>query len=84
MPLVEITGTYYGTDADGKATKEKIPFTVHNALLTGDVQNELSHSRNISFTAPNTVVANLLWGIAPFVILGLLFWFFFMRQIKKR
>ncbi len=32
--------------------------------------------------APNVMVMNLLWGIAPFLILGVLFWFFFIRQIK--
>jgi len=84
VPLAEITGTFYGTDADGKATKGEIPFTVHNFLLTGDIENDLSHSLKISFKTPNTVMANLLWSIMPFLILGVLFWFFFMRQIKRR
>jgi len=28
------------------------------------------------------MLMNLVWGVAPFIILGLLFWFFFIRQIK--
>ena len=84
MPLAEITGIYYGTDADGKVTKQEIPFTVHNFLLTDEVENELSHSPKISFRTPDTAVTNHLWGIVPFLIMGVLFWFFFMRQIRKR
>ncbi len=62
MPLAEITGTFYRTDADGKVTKNEIPFTVHNFLLTGSIENDLSHSRNISFTTPNTVIDEPLLG----------------------
>jgi hypothetical protein len=84
MPLAEIIGTFWETDKDGKVTKEEIPFAVYNALLTGDVQNELSHSPKISFSTPSLIQTSLLWNLAPFLIMGVLFWFFFMRQIKKR
>ena len=94
LPLEDITGTYLKTgkvtaEADSKgdtkvdkATPDGIPFVVHNAWLTPDQLNLLTHSPRISNSAPNVVVMNLLWGIAPFLILGLLFWFFFIRQIK--
>ena len=29
-------------------------------------------------------IADLLWGVAPFIVLGILFWFFFIRQIRKQ
>jgi hypothetical protein len=29
-------------------------------------------------------LADLLWGIVPFLILGVLFWFFFIRTIRKQ
>ncbi len=93
LPLEDITGTYYRVEASGKGaaeagdkagkvTTEEVPFVVHNAWLTPDELNLLTHSPKITNTAPNVVVMNLLWGIAPFLILGVLFWFFFIRQIK--
>lgn len=84
MPLAEVTGTFYEVDKDGKVTSTEIPFTVHNFFLTGVVENKLVHSRYVSFSASNTVLMNLLWSITPFLILGVLFWFFFIRQIKAR
>ena len=82
LPLEDITGTYYRVDKTGKVLPEEIQFVVHNAWLTPDELNLLTHSPKITNTAPNVVVMNLLWGIAPFLILGVLFWFFFIRQIK--
>lgn len=29
-------------------------------------------------------LSDLLWGIGPFLVLGVLFWFFFIRQIRKQ
>ena len=84
LPLVEITGTYLKTDQNGEATKDEIQFTVHNFLLTGEAERELTHSPKITISSPNTVLTNVLWGIAPFLTLGLLFWFFLMRQIKAK
>ena len=82
LPLAEITGTYYRTDRTGKATQEEVPFVVHNFLLTQEAETNLTHSQKITISSPNVVVMNLIWGIAPFLILGVLFWFFFIRQIK--
>jgi len=74
-------------EKDGKEVKPlveepPISFIVHNAWLTQEQLNLLTHSPKITNSAPNVVVMNLLWGIAPFLILGVLFWFFFIRQIK--
>lgn len=84
MPLVEITGTYYEVGTDGKVSSTEIPFTVHNFLLSGEVENKLVHSPRIAMSSPNTALANLLWGVAPFLILGVLFWFFLIRRIKAK
>jgi len=81
LPLVEITGSYLGVE-NGKVTPTEVPFVVHNAWLTPDELTLLTHSRKVVNTAPNVMVMNVLWGIAPFLILGVLFWFFFIRQIK--
>jgi cell division protease FtsH len=82
LPLEDINGEYYVVDKTGKVTADKIPFVVHNAYITQSQFDALTHSPKISNSAPNVVVMNLLWGIAPFLILGVLFWFFFIRQIK--
>ena len=82
LPLVEIDGSYLALDKDGKVGKDQIPFVVRNAWMTPEQINLLARSRAISNSAPNVMVMNLLWGIAPFLVLGVLFWFFFIRQIK--
>jgi cell division protease FtsH len=82
LPLTDISGSYFKTDKDGKLTKEEVPFLVRNAWLTPEMVNKLTRSHKIHQTAPNAAVMNLIWGVAPFLVLGLLFWFFFIRQIK--
>ena len=84
LPLTEIAGTFFNfkTDKDGKVTKEEVPFVVRNAWLTPEMLNTLTRSHKITIGAPNVMLTQLIWGIAPFLILGVLFWFFFIRQIK--
>ena len=82
LPLTEITGSYYKLDKEGKPTKEEVSFLVRNAWLTPEMLNTLTRSHKVHQTAPNAAMTQLIWGIAPFVILALLFWFFFIRQIK--
>jgi cell division protease FtsH len=79
-PLTPITGEFYDVAKDGKQTK--VPFTSPNAMLTQKMLDQLLVSDKIEAGAPNIMLTNFLWGIAPFVVLGLLFWFFFVRQIK--
>ncbi len=71
LPLVEITGTFFRTDRKGQATKEEVPFVVHNAWLTPDETTKLSASDRVATRAPNMVWGELLWQIAPFIVLGL-------------
>ena len=80
--LTPITGTYYELDKDGKATKEEVPFIAPNVFLTQKMLDQLLPSEKIEAGAPNVMLTQLVWGIAPFLILGVLFWFFFIRQIK--
>ncbi|HEY4417848.1 MAG TPA: ATP-dependent metallopeptidase FtsH/Yme1/Tma family protein, partial [Verrucomicrobiae bacterium] len=83
LPLTEITGNYYGVDKESKPTADKIPFVVHNAWLTSEMVNNLTTSSKIKVSAPpNAQLWSVLLGIAPFIVLGVLFWFFFIRQIK--
>ncbi|HSY18978.1 MAG TPA: ATP-dependent zinc metalloprotease FtsH, partial [Candidatus Acidoferrales bacterium] len=88
LPLTEIDGTYTKTDKDGKVVAEKdgkpteFPFVVRNAWLTQHMVNKLASSTLVKISAPNVMLQSFLWGLAPFLILGVLFWFFFIRQIK--
>jgi len=82
LPLSELSGSYYRVDKSGKVTTEQVPFVVHNFFLTRETEALINHNPNATVSSPNIVVMNLIWGIAPFLILGVLFWFFFIRQIK--
>ena len=79
-PLTPISGEFLETGKDGK--QAKVAFVSPNAMLTQKMLDQLLVSDKIEAGAPNAAVMNLVWGVAPFVILGLLFWFFFIRQIK--
>ena len=79
-PLTPVTGEFLETAKDGKASR--IPFIAPNAMLTQKMLDQLLVSDKIEAGAPNAAVMNLVWGILPFLVLGLLFWCFFIRQIK--
>ena len=79
-PLTPVTGEYLDASKEGKPAH--VSFIVPNAMFTQKMLDQLLVSRNIEAGAPNAAVMNLVWGILPFVVLGLLFWFFFIRQIK--
>jgi cell division protease FtsH len=79
-PLTPISGEYSETGKDGKT--HPVAFVSPNAMLTQKMLDQLLVSDKIEAGAPNVMLTNFLWGIAPFLVLGLLFWFFFIRQIK--
>jgi len=79
-PLTPIAGEFLETGRDGKTTR--VAFVSPNAMLTQKMLDQLLVSDKIEAGAPNVMLTNFLWGIAPFLVLGLLFWFFFIRQIK--
>jgi serine/threonine protein kinase/tetratricopeptide (TPR) repeat protein len=72
LPLEEIKGTYYRLDKSGKPTTDVVPFVVHNAWLTQEQLNLVTHSPKISTASGPNVVLNLLWGVAPFLIVGII------------
>jgi cell division protease FtsH len=85
--LIDIVGTYYKTDKDGTIAKENgkpvvIPFST-KALLTEKMKDILlppAGKLEVSETSP--MLLNMIWTVAPFLLIGILFWFFFIRQIK--
>ena len=76
----DISGTYYKTDKDGKTNE--VPFTVSQVLLTQSRLDKLLASQKFVPVQQNTVLFTLLLNVAPFLLIGILFWFFFIRQIK--
>jgi cell division protease FtsH len=78
--LTPISGTFYQADKSGKQVE--VPFSAPNAYLTQKMLDQLLVSDKVEAGAPNVMLMNMVWGVAPFIILGVLFWFFFIRQIK--
>jgi len=79
--LTPVSGEYLDTTGkDGKPVK--VPFVAPNVYLTQKMLDQLLVSDKIEAGAPNALLMNAIWGIAPFLILGVAFWFFFIRQIK--
>jgi cell division protease FtsH len=79
-PLTPITGTYYKTGKDGKTVE--VPFGSPNAMLTQKMLDELLVSDKIEAGAPNAMLWSIGYQLLFFVGIGVLFWFFFIRQIK--
>ena len=85
--LIDIVGTYYKTEKDGSIVKENgkpvlIPFTT-KALLTEKMKDILlPPAGKLEVSETNPMLLNMIWTVAPFLLIGILFWFFFIRQIK--
>ena len=79
-PLTPITGSYYKIGANGKTVE--VPFSSPNAMLTQKMLDELLVSDKIEAGAPNAMLWSIGYQLLFFVGIGLLFWFFFIRQIK--
>ena len=89
--LTPITGTYFKTDETGKVTKEEVLFVAPNVFLTQKTLDELLISNKVEVGASNKTWINLIWGVTPFVILGVAVWlipgmiiYLVWRMVKKR
>jgi cell division protease FtsH len=84
----DIAGTYYKADKDGKILEPKVevPFAVPNVQLTPNLKEELQltsgRSGSVKFAQPNAMLSALGYNLLFFLGIALLFWFFFIRQIK--
>src|ERR1043166_2530227 len=86
MFLHEIKGRYYKTDAQGNKVVEnnrpvEVPF-VAKARLTEKMEDELLSTGVFETRQPNTVLLGILYTVFPIIVIGLMIWFFFIRQIK--
>ncbi|HEX5398483.1 MAG TPA: ATP-dependent zinc metalloprotease FtsH [Verrucomicrobiae bacterium] len=82
--FVQITGKYLETDKDGKVLEpaKEVAFIVPYAMLPPDIESQLAQSDKISGSVPNAMLSALGWNLLFFLGIALLFWFFFVRQIK--
>jgi cell division protease FtsH len=82
--FVQITGKYYKADKDGNLAKPltEVPFIVEYAYLPDDVLKALVRSDKIMMSQPNPMLSALGYNLLFFLGIALLFWFFFIRQIK--
>src|ERR1035438_1585823 len=83
----DINGTYFKTDKDGNMIKEnakpvEVPFSALQVPVTTALLDKYLASHKFSTVQQNTILLNLLTTFAPFLLIGVLFWFFFIRQIK--
>jgi cell division protease FtsH len=84
----DISGFYNKADKDGTIIKDntgkpaEFPFTALQVPLTPTILDKLLASHKFAVAQQNTVLFNLLINVAPFLLIGVLFWFFFIRQIK--
>ena len=76
--LNEIIGTYYRVDGDRKS---EAPFRA-KVRLTPKLEEKLYTLPQFEPHEPNTMLMSVAVSVLPFVIIAVLIWFFFIRQIK--
>src|SRR5258705_1901504 len=84
--LRDIRGKYYKTDSEGKKVIEngqpgQVPFYAQVFLTEEKLQEVLTNPRFES-KRPNALVINLIWSLGPILLVALLIYFVFIRQIK--
>jgi cell division protease FtsH len=85
--LTEVTGRYYRADKDGNRLKENdreiaaVNFRAKVRLIP-DFEKKLLALPQVEVREPNTMLLSVVWSVLPIVIIIVLVWFIFIRQIK--
>ena len=85
--LTEIVGKYYKTTSDGKRVAENDPqkgmalFRTKVRLLP-KLEEKLISMPQIQPHEPNTMLLSVIYSLLPILLIAVLVWFFFIRQIK--
>lgn len=84
---IAISGKYLKTGDDGKIVMEngkavEESFVAPYILLTPSIEDALVHSNKIRIDIPNPMLSDIGWNLLFIVGVGVVFWFFFIRQIK--
>jgi len=87
LPLTQISGIYYATDTNGAVIMDngkpkEVAFTIPNVRLTEKMEDQLLVSDRITTNMPNPMLSAIGYQLLFFLGIGVLFWFFFIRQIK--
>ena len=77
--LNEITGKYRKPVPDGKVVETRFKAKV---LLYEELKKKVFESKKFEVKEANTFLLGLLYSVFPILVIGLLIWFFFIRQIK--
>jgi cell division protease FtsH len=81
-PLVaEITGSYYKTDDKGNKLNETVQFRT-KTLLTDKIQQELTSMPPFEVHEPNQFLLSAVLTVLPIIVIAVVIWFIFIRQIK--
>src|SRR5207247_1260616 len=51
--------------------------------LTRELEEKLFKLPQFEARQPNTMVMSIIWSLLPIVVIAVLIWFFFIRQIKR-
>ena len=73
----EVQGEYKKSAGD----KETRPFAAR-VRLTDKLEDKLMDAKVFETRQPNTVLLGLIYSLGPILLIGVLIWFFFIRQIK--
>lgn len=84
--LRDIRGRYLKTDADGRRAIEngkpvEIPFYAQ-VYLTDQILQQLLNRPEFYAKRPNALLINLIWSLGPILLVALLIYFVFIRQVK--
>ena len=85
--LHEIRGRYIKTDTTGQQILDasgkpvEVAFSA-KARLPEKLEEKLLFSGKFETKQPNTMLLGILYSLFPILVIGLLIWFFFIRQIK--
>jgi len=84
--LRDIRGRYFKTDAQDRKIVEngkhvEVPFYAQ-VFVTDQILQQLLTRPEFDAKRPNALLINLIWSLGPILLVALLIWFVFIRQIK--
>lgn len=84
--LTEINGKFFKTDAEGNRIKENgqevlVPFRTKVRLIE-KFEEKLLADKTFEFREANVMLQSVLWSILPFLLIAIVIYIFFIRQIK--
>jgi len=78
-PLNEVVGKYYKIQNEGRV---EVPFRTR-VRMTASFEEKLFSLPQVEPYQANNALMSVLWSVLPIVIIAMLIWFFFIRQIKQ-